>query len=148
MAFLSQEEKELLQQQSNQYFLNQGLSCGLTMLHCLSDYFKLPLEQQVYAALGGMMESPAQREQCGLYKGALMFLGIYCAQQGLDKQATYQIILDFTQSMSRDYPSLKCYELRGGPFLPGELHDKCAPLTARTVIYVVEYLLELQRKNK
>lgn len=82
---LSAEEITRLKQYVQKYFLEQQLNCGLTMMHCLSDFFQLPVHEQVYASVNGIMEHRDKRHQCGLYKGALMFLGIYGTQLGWDR---------------------------------------------------------------
>ena len=79
---LTAEEITQLKALVKKYFLDQALNCGLTMMHCLSDFFQLPVHEQVYASVNGIMEHRAKRHQCGLYKGALMFLGIYGTQLG------------------------------------------------------------------
>ncbi len=142
---LTAEEIKLLEEKAHGYFMGQTLSCGITMLHCLSEFFDIPLDEQVYAAMNGMMENRDKREQCGLYKGSLMFLGVYGAKQGWDKAKINAVTMDFAEKMEADYGSLKCYDLRGGRFLPTEPHDKCAPITMKTVVYTANYIKGLEK---
>lgn len=142
---LTAAECEFLEKQAYHYFMEKGFSCGLTMLHCLSDLFQFPLHEHVYDAMNGVLENRDHRDQCGLYKGALMFIGIYGTNAlGWGRPQINDATMDFAQKMAADFGSLKCYDLRGGRFQPTEPHDKCAPLAARGVIYAADYMRSLK----
>lgn len=140
---LTAAEIAFLEAEANKYFMEQGQSCGLTMLHSLSDFFEFPLEPQVYAAMNGVLENRDRRDQCGLYKGALMFIGIYGTSKGWDRNQINAVTIDFAEKMEKHFKSLKCYDLRGGKFQPGEPHDKCAPLVAEGLKFAAIYMKAL-----
>lgn len=137
---LTAEENAFLEQEAQTYFMEQGQSCGLTMLHALSDFFKFELDPQIYAAMNGVLENRDRRDQCGLYKGSLMFIGIYGTAKGWDRNQINAATIDFAEKMEAHFKSLKCYDLRGGKFQPGEPHDKCAPLVAEGLKFTVKYV--------
>ncbi len=116
----------------------------MTMLYCMSELFKLPLDQQVLDALNGIMEHRDYRMQCGLYKGALMFLGIYGAAKGWDRPKLNEVTKDFAAKFEEAYGSQKCYDIRGGKFQPTEPHDKCAPTTEKGVLLAADFIKGLE----
>lgn len=141
---LTAEETAFIDKEAHMYFMEQGQSCGLTMLHILSDLLEFPLDPQVYAAMNGVLENRDRRGQCGLYKGSLMFLGIYGTAKGWDRNKINACTIDFAEKMENHFKSLKCYDLRGGRFQPGEPHDKCAGLVAEGVKYTAEYIKNIE----
>ncbi len=140
MEKLTEKELSFVRKEADKYFMQQGLSCGLTMLHTLSDYYNHPLSPQVYDAMNGVIENRDRRDQCGLYKGALMFIAIYGAYHNWDRPRINAVTIDFAEKLENYLGSLKCYELRGGKFQEGEPHDKCAPLTVKAITFVLEYM--------
>ncbi len=140
VKILSEAERSFLEEKAHHYFMEKGYSCGLTLLHCLSDLLRFPLNEQVYAAMNGVLEDRDYRDQCGLYKGTLMFIGIYGTALGWDRPKINAATKAFALAMEKDFGSLKCYDLRGGKFKPTEPHDKCAPLTAKAVVYAASYV--------
>ena len=134
---LTAEEITQLKALAKKYFLEQGLNCGLTMMHCLSDFFQLPVHEQVYASINGIMEHRAKRHQCGLYKGALMFLGIYGAQLGWSRDQLNEKTLSLAEAFEEHFHSIHCYELRSASFDSDPRHDLCADLAAEAVLFAV-----------
>lgn len=133
---LSAEEITRLKQYVQKYFLEQQLNCGLTMIHCLSDFFQLPVHEQVYASVNGIMEHRDKRHQCGLYKGALMFLGIYGTQLGWDRAMLNEKTLSLAQAFEEYFHAINCYELRAESFASNPDHNLCCNLAAEAVMLV------------
>ncbi len=144
MEKLTEQDITFVQEKADLYFMQQGLSCGLTMLHTLSDYYNHPMSPQVYAAMNGVIENRDRRDQCGLYKGALMFIAILGTYYGWDRPRINAVTIDFAEKLEAYLGSLKCYELRGGKFQDGEPHDKCAPLTIKAISFTLEYLKNIK----
>jgi len=142
--YLTAEEIEFLKKRSDELFMGKTFSCGMTMLYCMSELFKLPLDQQVLDALNGIMEHRDYRMQCGLYKGALMFLGIYGAAKGWDRPKLNEVTKDFAAKFEEAYGSQKCYDIRDGKFQPTEPHDKCAPTTEKGVLLAADFIKGLE----
>lgn len=144
MKKLIEKDLAFVREKADQYFMQQGMSCGLTMLHTLSDYYSHPLSPQVYAAMNGVLENRDKRDQCGLYKGALMFIAILGTYYGWERPRINEVTMDFAEKLEAYLGSLKCYELRGGKFQEGEPHDKCAPLTVKAMNFTIEYMMNIQ----
>lgn len=109
---LSALEITQLKELAREYFITQNLNCGLTMMHCLSDFFHLPVHEQVYASVNGIMEHRDKRYQCGLYKGALMFIGIYGTEHDWNRDRINASTLMVAQAFEESFNSILCKELR------------------------------------
>lgn len=132
---LTAEEITQLKALVKKYFLDQALNCGLTMMHCLSDFFQLPVHEQVYASVNGIMEHRAKRHQCGLYKGALMFLGIYGTQLGWTRDQINEKTLSMAEAFEEHFQTIHCYELRADNFENDPRHNLCADLAVEAVLF-------------
>lgn len=132
---LSALEITKLKELTSEYFLNQSLNCGLTMMHCLSDFFHLPVHEQVYASVNGIMEHRDKRYQCGLYKGALMFIGIYGTEHGWSRDKINASTLMVAQAFEERYSSVHCYDIRSASFAKNPDHNLCHNLAADAVLF-------------
>lgn len=139
---LTAAEITLLRQAAVKYFIEKDLNCGLTMMHCLSDFFGLPVHGQVYSAVNGIMEHRTKREQCGLYKGALMFLGIYGAERGWSKEQTSIAALSLAEAFEELFHSIKCYELRTNDF---KNPSACNDLAVNAVLFTAGFIKGLEK---
>lgn len=125
------------------YFLSQSLNCGLTMMHCLSDFFNLPVHEQVYASVNGIMEHRDKRHHCGLYKGALMFIGIYGTEKGWDRDKINANTLMLAQAFEERYHSLNCYDIRSASFAENPEHNLCHSLAEDAVLFAASIIKTL-----
>ncbi|MCD8199070.1 MAG: C-GCAxxG-C-C family protein [Phascolarctobacterium sp.] len=141
---LTDEEKVSLKKAANYYFVKKLLNCGLTMMHCLSDFFNVPVHEQVYQAINGIMENRFKRYQCGLYKGTVMFLGIYGTDKGWDRDKLNAITLDFAKAFEKEYGSIMCNEVRRVSFETNSAHLICTAFAARAVIFSANYIKNLK----
>lgn len=133
-----------LKQSAAHYFLEKQLNCGLSMMHCLSDFFKLPVHEQVYASINGIMEHRDKRHQCGLYKGALMFIGIYGTEKGWSRDQINMATLSLAEAFEEEFHSIHCYELRSASFKENPNHDLCADLAAEAVLFAAGFIKTLK----
>lgn len=140
---LTASEITALKSLTEKYFLQQGLNCGITMMHCLSDFFKVSVHPQVYASINGIMEHRDKRHQCGLYKGALMFLGIYGTENGWDRTKINTVTLSLAHAFEEYYSSLHCYDIRPDSFSNNPDHNLCHNLAADAVLFAAGFIKRL-----
>ncbi len=140
---LTQAEIDCLRKIALRHFMEEEINCGLTMTRCLSEFFQLPVHQQVYDAVNGIMEHRAKRVQCGLYKGAMAFLGIYCTARNYDRNQLNAATLAFAEAFEQKFGSIRCYDLRPEGFEPDNTHAPCRELVPEAVVFAAAYIKTL-----
>lgn len=117
------------------------LSCIVTMLMLLGERFGKPISTEVINAANGLHAGRLQ-SQCGLVEGALMFIGMYGAQQGLEIEEIHAICFAFASQYEEQFNSTVCSELRPQGFFKGQPPHLCEALTCRSIEFAVQYIKE------
>lgn len=110
------------------------------MLICLSDLFRLNLEQETFYAAIGLHGAGGLRAQCGLVEGGLMFIGIYCKVLGKSKEETVSACYIYADSFHQKFGSLRCYDLRQIGFTPKAPPHLCEAFTCSAVKFAYQYI--------
>ena len=127
-------------QQVHEHYWIKDDNCAKTMLQCLGRAFGVTLLPQTLHAATGMHGAGRFRAQCGLVEGALMFIGILGAEQGLADKRTAELCHDFAKQFTEDFGSLLCRDLRPGGFRPSDPPHACEELTVRAVAFALNHL--------
>ena len=130
-----------------QLYHDKDYNCAITTLLCLGKEFGVEISPQVLASAVSMNGGGRFRAQCGLVEGALMFIGIYVAEQGLKKKETMKIAYSFCEAFTARFGSLLCRDLRPGGFQKDDPKHLCEPLTQETVAFTVDFLRQKFSQN-
>ena len=130
-----------------QLYHDKDYNCAITTLLCLGEEFSVEIGQQVLASAVSMNGGGRFRAQCGLVEGALMFIGIYAAEQDMKKKETMKIAYDFCDAFTERFGSLLCRDLRPGGFQKEDPKHLCESLTRETVAFTVDFLKQKFSKN-
>ena len=116
------------------------INCARTTLLCLSEALGVELEPQVLHAAIGMHGAGFFRAQCGLVEGALMFIGLYGAQQGRSDKEIGELCYRYAEGFTARFGSLLCRELRPGGFQPDDPPHACEGLTTDTILFAIAFM--------
>ena len=130
-----------------QLYHDKDYNCAITTLLCLGKEFGVEISPQVLASAVSMNGGGRFRAQCGLVEGALMFIGIYAAEQGMKKKETMKIAYSFCEVFTARFGSLLCRDLRPGGFQKDDPKHLCEPLTQETVAFTVDFLRQKFSQN-
>ena len=131
--------KVLIAHRVHHYYWQEDLSCAVTTLKILSEIFHTELDHQVMAATYGL-NAGRLGSQCGLVAGALMFIGIYGQQKGLDSQGTTELCHKFSSSFQAEFGSVLCKELRPQGFSPDYPLHLCEQITKQAITFSAEFI--------
>lgn len=121
-----------VQQRVTTYFTSGDNNCAMTVLRVLSETFETPVAQQVIDAAQCMPGAGGVDHLCGLVSGALMFVGVWGAQNGLHRQTLRPLTSSFSQAVEERFGSLMCSELRPAA--------GCGPLAVAFLTFTIPYL--------
>jgi len=131
--------KILIATRVHAYYWNEDLSCVITTLKILSEIFHCELHPQVIEAAYGL-NAGRLASQCGLVEGALMFIGVYGQQNGLDSQDIAKLCDKFSCDFQAEFGSVLCNELRPQGFSSDNPPHLCENVTKRTVVFSAEFI--------
>ncbi len=117
----------------HELYWEHDINCARTTLTCLSEIYHVKLEEQTVHAAIGLHGAGGFRAQCGLVEGALMFLGIYFAQEGRSDAEIASLCYQFAEEFTDKYGSLRCYDLRPGGFSENDPPHACEELTGDAI---------------
>ena len=120
-----------VQQRVAAYFVTGDNNCAMTVLRVLAETFETPVAQPVIDAAQCMPGAGGVEHLCGLISGALMFVGVWGAQQGLHRQTLRPLTSGFSQAVQERFGSLMCSDLR-----PVE---GCGPLAVAFLTFTISY---------
>jgi len=131
--------KVLMDARVHHYYWHEDRSCAITTLKILAERFTIELDHQV---LDGAFGLNAGRfgSQCGLVEGALMFIGIYGQQKGLELQGITELCHKFSSEFQAEFGSILCKELRPQGFSPNNPPHLCEKITKRAVVFSAEFI--------
>ncbi|MFN2283730.1 MAG: C-GCAxxG-C-C family (seleno)protein [Anaerolineae bacterium] len=122
----------LVQQRVATYFVTGENNCAMTVLRVLSEAFQTPVTQQVIDAAQCMPGAGGVDHLCGLISGALMFVGVWGAEQGLHRQTLQPLTSDFSRAIQERFGSLMCSDLRSV--------EGCGPLAVAFLTFTLRFL--------
>ena len=125
-------------------YWKDDINCARTMLICLSELYKVNLEQQVVRAAIGLHGAGGYRAQCGLVEGGLMFIGIYFEYLGKSEDEIVAACYNYAAAFEKQFGSLRCYDLRSSGFTENDPPHMCEKLTCEAVKFAYEYIKELR----
>ena len=112
MTFDAKTIEKLIEQRIETLFLTGENNCAMAVLRVLSEVFETPIEAQVIDAAQCMPGAGGVKHLCGLVAGALMFVGVWGAQQGLHRRALSPITRGLSEAIQQKFGSLDCRDLR------------------------------------
>lgn len=125
----------------HELYWENDMNCARTMLVCLSELFKTPLEKQLMYAAVGLHGAGGYRAQCGLVEGALLFIGIYYNSLGKTEQETVSACFDYAAAFEKNFGSLKCFDLRPTGFSQNDPPHMCENITSDAVEFTYRHIL-------
>lgn len=128
------------------YYWKEDFSCTITTLKILSELFHYELHPQVLQAAYGL-NAGRFGTQCGLVEGALLFLGVYGYEKGLNSQEITQLCRTFANGFQEKFGSLLCKELRPQGFSPSNPPHLCESITKCAIEYAVKTVPDLNMGN-
>lgn len=131
-----------IERRVHELYWNDDINCARAMLVCLSELFKFKLEQQTMIAAIGLHGAGGFRAQCGLAEGGLMFMSIYCKDQGKSEDDIVQACYDYAESFQQKFGSLRCSELRPTGFTPNDPPHMCEELTCEAINFAYHFIKE------
>jgi acyl-CoA thioesterase-1 len=121
------------------YYWKEDLSCTITTLKTVSEIFNFKLDHQVIAAAFGL-NAGRLGSQCGLAEGALMFIGIYGQQKGLESQGVAELCHKFSSNFQAEFGSVLCKELRPQGFSSDNPPHLCEDITKQAIAFSAEFI--------
>ena len=112
MNFTTGTIEALVQQRVATLFSTGENNCAMTVLRVYSEVFETPIDDQVIDAAWCMPGAGGVKHLCGLVGGAVMFVGVWGAQQGLHRKALSPITRTLNGAIQAKFGSLDCRDLR------------------------------------
>lgn len=137
---MEEQERKFISETVHRLYWDHDINCARTMLSCLGVLLDTPIEEQTMLSAIGMHGAGGFGAQCGLVEGALMFIGIYGAEQGHDDKLIASCCFDFAKVFTAKFGALRCCELRPGGFTDHDSPHLCEELTNETIVFTTEYL--------
>lgn len=121
-------------------YWNRDLNCARSMLYCLAEAFDLSLHPQLWRAAVGMHGAGGFQAQCGLVEGALLFMGVYYAEQGVSDKDIARVCRSFAAAFTGRFASLTCRDLRPGGFQKSDPPHRCEALTVDAIDFTAGFI--------
>lgn len=109
------------------------VNCAQTVLLSLSELFPIALEPQVLDAAIAMNGAARRGGQCGVLEGALMFMGLYFAANGFEREKSIDLCGRFVDLFKDNFGSVSCTDLRPAGFCQPAPRHVCAELIEKGV---------------
>lgn len=138
--------KEYIVNRVHELYWKDDLNCARTMLICLSELFKIPIEQQTVWSAIGLHGAGKYRAQCGLVEGTLMFIGIYFHMLGKTEEEIVSACYNFASAFEKNFSSLRCLELRPTGFSESNPPHMCENLTCNGIEFAYQYILGITKQ--
>lgn len=126
-------------------YWKDDMNCARTTLICLSELFKITVEQQTLCSAIGLHGAGKYRAQCGLVEGTLMFIGIYFHALGKTESEIVSACYNFASEFDRRFGSLRCLELRPSGFSENDPPHMCENLTCDAIEFAYRYISGITR---
>lgn len=110
-------------------------NCAKTTLRVLAELSGLTLSPQVLDAAVGMHGAGGYRAQCGLVEGSLMFLGVQGKSRGKSDDDVAAVCRLYAEEFTRNFGSLRCFDLRPGGFSHEDRPHLCESLTVKAICF-------------
>lgn len=125
------------------FYHEAGINCATGTLILLSEFYDLPLDQQVLDSAAGLHGAGKYGAQCGLLEGGLMFIGIICKKNGVAKGDIVTLCHDWAELFETKMGSIVCRGLRPFPFTPEDAPKHlCEPISVKALKIAVRYMDE------
>lgn len=121
-------------------YYDLDVNCARTTMMCLGELLDFRLEDQTVRAAIGMHGAGGFRAQCGLVEGALMFMGAYFSEKGMEDSSIAGICGQFAAEFTERFGSLDCRSLRPGGFRDDDPPHLCESLTADSISFVYRFI--------
>ncbi len=132
--------KRRIEERVNQCYKNEHINCATTILKILEEQFHTQLQDQISKAAIGMHGAGRYGAQCGLVEGALMFIGIYGSNTGLEKDKISSLCYSFAGAFEKRFESLSCSVLRPEGFNDNQPPHLCMDLTIEAAEFIIDFL--------
>lgn len=129
-----------IREQVHELYWKQDINCARTTLMCLSRLFDYKLNDQVLHSAIGLHGAGGYRAQCGLVEGGLMFIGVYYSSKGKTEAEVVSLCYEYADEFTKEFGSLRCYDLRPNGFTPHDPPHMCEELTCRAVVFACEFI--------
>jgi C_GCAxxG_C_C family probable redox protein len=126
------------------FYWNQNINCARTTLLTLGKLFDFEIQKQTYQSAVGLHGAGLFRAQCGLVEGALMFIGCYFSERGKPDKEIVKLCYKFADSFTKEFGSLRCYDLRPNGFQKDDEPHLCEGLTVRTIQFSKQFIAQNQ----
>lgn len=104
--------EDVIQTRVRQYFVEGDNNCAMTVMRVLGEVLETPITPEVIAAAGVMPGAGGVEGLCGLFSGALMFLGVWGGQRGYHRSQLKPISQRFMLEAEAHFGSTLCSQLR------------------------------------
>lgn len=122
-------------------YFNRSIPCSIASLMLLSEFYNLPLDQQVLDSAIGMVGAGKTGKQCGLLEAGLMFIGIMAKKNGIPRVDIVKICGKWTEELEELLGNTECRNLRPFPFKPEDAPKHlCLPISVKAVKKAVQFI--------
>lgn len=129
-----------IKERVHELYWDQDINCARTMLICLCECFNVSLAEQTLKSAIGLHGAGGYRAQCGLVEGTLMFLGIYFSEKGKSDHEIAALCYQYADEFTKEFGSLKCYDLRPNGFNENDPPHACEQLTFEAIKLSFEFV--------
>lgn len=131
-----------IEQKVHELYWEKDINCARTILICLGELYDTELNAQTIQAAVGLHGAGGFRAQCGLVEGGLMFIAIYFNNKGKTEEETVALCRQYAAEFTKEFGSLKCFDLRPNGFNSDDPPHLCESLTSRAVRFAWEFIRE------
>ena len=131
---------EKIKERIHNLYWGHGVNCARTTLICLSELLHIKIERQTLDSAIGLHGAGGFRAQCGLVEGALMFIGIYFSEQGKYEDDIASLCYQFADEFTKEFGSLKCFDLRPNGFTEDDPPHLCEGLTIAAIEFACDFI--------
>lgn len=124
----------------HQLYWDIDLNCARATLTCLSELFHIEIGEQTLNAAIGLHGAGGYRAQCGLVEGSLMFIGILYSGKGKNDMEIAEMCFQFAEEFTKQFKSLRCYDLRPNGFTENDPPHACEELTGDAIIFAYRFI--------
>jgi C_GCAxxG_C_C family probable redox protein len=127
----------------HKFYWEQDINCARTCLLTLGKLFDYEIQKQTYQAAAGLHGAGGFRAQCGLVEGALLFMGCYFSDRGKSDDEISDLCYRYADSFSKEFGSLRCFDLRPNGFTKEDRPHLCEDITCRAIEFAYHYISEV-----
>lgn len=135
------DREKRIEEAYHKFYHEDGVPCAVGTLMLFSEFYDLPLDQQVLDSATGMVGAGKTGKQCGLMEAGIMFIGIMGKAKGVAKADIFKLCGAWSKTFEAEMGSTECKGLRPFPFTPEDAPKHlCEPISVKAMKMAVGFM--------